>query len=713
MSRGDRRDRAATSGAVTPGASMPEPLLPHAAPLPSPRTSAARSTRPVATQPVTPAPARPLKSGGSAVPDVARRFSTPGERIEPALALALTATAGVVVWALEAPRAASIPLLALPAVAALALVAPAMRGGRLLRGLALLAAAAVAGLEAPALVPVTVLIVIATAAAYPGLLAAPASARVITLGSILALAVPLSGQLIQAGLAPTGDPLADLNDFFAGETEPEASATRLALVGGIAVVAVLGWAGLVNRRALAQTASLAESRARDVRLATAEAARTAARDVLTGLANRDALIRDATRALSQMAASGVGPARRALAVFEIDRFTTLVDSAGLDVADEVVRQLATRLRTASDPGSLVARSGRHEFAVLLGGETGEDAATVAARSMGTVFDVPVTIGGREFFVSCSIGVAVAGQGLETAEALLHAAQEAATVARQKGRSRIVTSDQALRAHSAGQARMEVELRDAVRHQQVGLAYQPVLALGGDERQDGVVAVEALARWTRADGSVVPPQRFIPLADELGLGVTLGLRLIDEALDRLVAWRHAGYAVDQVWLNLAPSQILDPEFAHLVSARLTARSVPATSLMVEVGVGTFVESDQATSTLGMLRSLGVAIALDDFGKTGVSLTALRHLPITHVKLDHELAPDFARAHGVAAAATTLCRTLGLRVIAEGIETKAQLEGARAAGVDAVQGFAVAGMLASHEVSPYLPGFRPGVVSRPPV
>jgi EAL domain-containing protein (putative c-di-GMP-specific phosphodiesterase class I) len=168
----------------------------------------------------------------------------------------------------------------------------------------------------------------------------------------------------------------------------------------------------------------------------------------------------------------------------------------------------------------------------------------------------------------------------------------------------------------------------------------------------------------------------------------------------------------VWLNLAPSQLVDPEFAHMCSARMAARSVPATSLMVEVGVGTFVESDQATSTLGMLRSLGVAIALDDFGKTGVSLTSLRHLPVTHVKLDHELAPDFTRAHGVAAATTTLCRTLGLRVIAEGIETKAQLEGARAAGVDAVQGFAVAGMLASHEVSPYLPAVR-GVGSRPPV
>jgi EAL domain-containing protein (putative c-di-GMP-specific phosphodiesterase class I) len=142
---------------------------------------------------------------------------------------------------------------------------------------------------------------------------------------------------------------------------------------------------------------------------------------------------------------------------------------------------------------------------------------------------------------------------------------------------------------------------------------------------------------------------------------------------------------------------------MVSARLAARAVPAQSLMVEIGAGTFVESDQATSTLGMLRSIGVAVALDDFGRNGVSLTALRHLPVTHVKLEPELAPDFARSPGVASGAVTLCRSLGLRVIAEGIETKAQLEGARAAGVDAVQGFAVAG--ASHEVSHELPRARP--------
>ena len=705
-------------------AMLPEPLLPPAVPLPPAPGEPigglegwiddwVDDRREPASAAVPPphAPERAVRMADpTQLPDQAARLAAPGHRVEPVLAAALSAAAAAAVWVLDVPREAALPLLALPAAGLLSLLSPALpgvrlpRGGRLLRGLLLLAAAASAGFAEPLLVPLAVLVVVATVAAYPAMLAT-AAGRAVTLAGIAALAVPLGGQLRDAGIGTSGDPLPDLRAFFLTGADPVAGATRIGLVGGMAVVAVLGWAAAVNRRTLRAAASLAESRARDVRLATAEVARAASRDALTGLPNRDALLRDVTLALSQVTGPGTGPARRGVVVFAIDRFRTLVDGTGAAVADDVVHQLATRLRATAAPDDVVARVGQHEFAVLLGGETREDAATEAARDLATVLDVPVTAGDRELFVTCSVGVAVAAHGIQTAEDLLHAAEDAARAARHTTGARIVTSDHALRAATADRARLEVELRDAVSRRRTGLAYQPVLALGIDPEHDHVVAVEALARWTRDDGTVVPPRRFIPLADELGLGVTLGLRIVDEALDRLVAWRHAGYAVEQVWVNLAPSQLLDPEFAHMVSARLAARAVPASSLMVEIGAGTLVESEQATSTLGMLRSLGVAIALDDFGRAGTSLTALRHLPVTHVKLDHELAPDLARRGGVAFAAATLCRTLGLRVIAEGIETHAQLEGARAAGVDAVQGFAVAGLLGPQEVPPHLRPARP--------
>ena len=724
---------------------LPAPLLPAAVPLPpapgepagglegwiedwvddrrEPGPASRGAASPDAASPDAASPTAPGHAVRAAdptqLPDQTARLAAPGHRVEPVLAAALSAAAAAAVWVLDVPRGAALPLLALPVTGLLSLLSPALlpiqhrvrlpRGGRLLRGLLLLAAAAAAGVAEPLLVPLAVLVVVATVAAYPAMLA-PAAGRAVTLGGIAALAVPLGGQLRDAGIGTSGDPLPQLRAFFLTAGDPVAGATRLGLAGGMAVVAVLGWAAAVNRRTLRAAASLAESRARDVRLATAEVARAASRDALTGLPNRDALLRDVTLALSQVPEPSTGPARRGVVVFAIDRFRTLVDGTGPAVADDVVHQLANRLRATAAPDDVVARVGQHEFAVLLGGETREDAATEAARDLATVLDVPVSAGDRDLFVTCSVGVAVAApgssaHGIRTAEDLLHAAEDAARAATHTSGARIVTSDHALRAATADRARLEVELRDAVARRRIGLAYQPVLALGIDAEHDHVVAVEALARWTRDDGTVVPPRRFIPLADELGLGVTLGLRIVDEALDRLVAWRHAGYAVEQVWVNLAPSQLLDPEFAHMVSARLAARAVPASSLMVEIGAGMLVESEQAISTLGMLRSLGVAIALDDFGRAGTSLTALRHLPVTHAKLDPELAPDLARRGGVAFAAATLCRTLGLRVIAEGIETHAQLEGARAAGADAVQGFAVAGLLGPQEVPPHLRPARP--------
>jgi diguanylate cyclase (GGDEF)-like protein len=746
MTRGQKPMAAHSTGAVPRPVraphrvgvpTMPEPLLPPAVPLPpapgepvgglegwiedwiddaAQPDGAGSAGTPAAAVTADPAAERAVRATDpTQLPDQTARLAAPGHRIEPVLATALSAMAAAAVWVLGVPHDAALPLLALPAVALLSLISLAVRGvrlprgGRLLRGLLLLVAAAAAGFAEPRLVPVALLVVVATVAAYPGMLA-PAAGRAVTLGGIAALAVPLGGQLHGADVGASGDPLRELRAFVLTGADPVTGATRLGLVGGMAVVAVLGWAAAVNRRTLRAAASLAESRARDVRLATAEVARAASRDALTGLPNRDALLREVTLALSQAAGHATGPARRGVVVFAIDRFRTLVDGTGPAVADDVVHQLATRLRATASPDDVVARVGQHEFAVLLGGETAEDAATEAARGLATVLDVPVTAGERDLFVTCSVGVAVAAHGssahgISTAEDLLHAAEDAARAARHTTGARVVTSDHALRAATADRAHLEVELRDAVARRRIGLAYQPVLALGIDAEHDHVVAVEALARWTRDDGTVVPPRRFIPLADELGLGVTLGLRIVDEALDRLVAWRHAGYAVEQAWVNLAPSQLMDPEFAHMVSARLAARAVPATSLMVEIGAGTLVESEQTTSTLGMLRSLGVAIALDDFGRAGTSLTALRHLPITHVKLDHELAPDLARRGGVAFAAATLCRTLGMRVIAEGIETHAQLEGARAAGVDAVQGFAVAGLLGPQEVPPHLRPARP--------
>jgi EAL domain-containing protein (putative c-di-GMP-specific phosphodiesterase class I) len=176
-----------------------------------------------------------------------------------------------------------------------------------------------------------------------------------------------------------------------------------------------------------------------------------------------------------------------------------------------------------------------------------------------------------------------------------------------------------------------------------------------------------------------------------------MQVIQQGLAALIGWRQAGVDIDQVWVNLAPSQLEDPDFAHEVAAQLAIRGLASSSLVLEIGAGQLIESERSLSTLGVLRSLGIAVALDDFGRSGTSLSALRRLPISAVKLDPSLAAELGRHDAVPKAIGQLCRTLGLRVVVEGVETMVQLRGAREILADAVQGFAIARPMSAEDVT----------------
>lgn len=635
-----------------------------------------------------------ILTGRTQVPDPVIRLVTPARWVEPALAAALALAGGLAAWGLAVPYEAWFSLLALPIAAVLALTGPDAPGLRLTRGIAILAAASAAAVSAPRMAPVTLMIVIAVSAVYPAVLR-PAAARLLTAAAVLALAVPLASQLLAEGSRWSGDAQGFVDAFVVGPLDPATATGRLGLAGGIVVVALLGTVGGLTRRSVTESASLAERRGRAERAANAQLERVVSHDSLTGLPNRIALLREVTRTLARQDRD----AQLGLLALELERFAALADALGPEAADAAVLQVARRLRAARPATEVVARIGPHHFGVLIAEDTDAETCAAVARRLCGLLAEPITGNGQEVSLTCSIGVAVSGPALVGAHELLHAAEEAARSARSAGRSRIATSDQAMRAHGASQARLELELRDAVRRDQIELAFTPVLALGRETDADRVVAVEAGARWVREHGEVVPPRRFIPLADELGLGVTLGLQLLDQALTCLADWRHAGYAIDQVWLNLAPSQLADPEFAHMLAARLSARAVPASSLMVEVGPGPALEAEQTVTTLGRLRSLGVAVAVDEFGRAGTSLTALRQLPVTVAKLDGAFAPDLADGD-VGPAVGRLCDSLGLRVIACGIETDEQLAGARRLGVDAVQGPIVGSALSAAETAAML-------------
>jgi diguanylate cyclase (GGDEF)-like protein len=628
-------------------------------------------------------------AGRTQVPDPIQLATEPSRLPEALLITVLSLVAGLAAWGTAAPSQVWVPLTALPVVGLIALILPGGNWARALRATALLTAAASLPLLSPSMTPVTLVVALAAVATYP-MLVGTAAGRAITLLAAGSLIAPLAIQAFAA------EPL-DLH-FLIEPDRGAIGAVRLALGSGILVVALIGSLAMTSRRTLADTASIAVIRERTARAASAQVGLASACDSATGLPNREALLRAVTIALDSGDLGLYRSPRRqvGLVLVEIDRFAVLADSLGAAVADDLAAQVAQRLRAEHPVERFLARVGRHQFAMMIQGATDDSCAT-AARSISTLMTEPVISGGRELSVTCSIGAAISGPGLSLADDLLQAADEACRAAQRSGRSRWVMFDLAVRAHAQSQATLEIELRDAVRNGSIEVAFQPLLSLGTNGTDDRIVGAEALARWTRPDGSTVEPLRFIPMADELGLGLSLGMQVIEHALAALVTWRHEGVGVDQVWVNVAPSQLNDPEFAHEVAAQLAIRGLTAASLVLEVSAGCLPESDQALSTLGMLRSLGIAVALDDFGRSGTSLSTLRRLPISAVKLDHQLAVELGRQDAVPRSIAQLCRTLGLRVIVEGVGTMVQLHGARQIEADAVQGFAIARPMSAEDIT----------------
>jgi EAL domain-containing protein (putative c-di-GMP-specific phosphodiesterase class I) len=235
--------------------------------------------------------------------------------------------------------------------------------------------------------------------------------------------------------------------------------------------------------------------------------------------------------------------------------------------------------------------------------------------------------------------------------------------------------------------------------QVGVALQPVVALGTLPRLDRVVALEALARWTRPDGVSVPPARFVAAARRSGLADVLGATVLAQGLAALRRRRAAGEPELALSVNVAPEQLSGPSFGDAVGQALEGAGIDPRGLSVEVPAGAGFHDDRAAlAALEALRAIGVGVVLDDFGATGLSIAALRDLPLTGVKLDRSLTADLGADDRLVVATVRLTTRLGLTCTAVGVETQAQLDAARALGIDAVQGHLVG---------------RPEPVTSPPV
>jgi diguanylate cyclase (GGDEF)-like protein/PAS domain S-box-containing protein len=429
-------------------------------------------------------------------------------------------------------------------------------------------------------------------------------------------------------------------------------------------------------------------------------------DPLTGLPNRRLLMDRIQHALASAARSGrVG----ALMFIDLDNFKTLNDTLGHDQGDALLRQVATRLPTCVREGDTVARHGGDEFIVMLENLDAErEHAAVLAAQVGAkllaVLSAPYVLAGRPYVCTPSIGVALfGGDGIDREELLKHA-DLAMYEAKASGRHAVRFFEPPMQAAIGARAALEAELRAAVDTDALMLYYQPQLDLYGR-----VIGAEALLRWDRPGHGLTLPDEFIALAEETRLILPIGQWVLETACVELARWEHVpALAHLHLSINVSARQLEQPGFPDQVRAALRASGARADRLQLELTEGTLLRDiDASAARITELRATGIRIALDDFGVGYCSLSYLRRLRIDQLKIDRSFVRNLAEDPGdaaIARAIVTLADTLGLGVVAEGVETAGQRAMLERQGCKLFQGFLYAKALTADAFESYVAATR---------
>jgi diguanylate cyclase (GGDEF)-like protein len=419
------------------------------------------------------------------------------------------------------------------------------------------------------------------------------------------------------------------------------------------------------------------------RRAEAHLSHQATHDPLTELPNRTLFVDRVEQAVARAERS-----ERPVAVLflDLDRFKVVNDSLGHRAGDELLVAAAQRLRAVVRPADTVARFGGDEFVVLCEDVDEARVAVDVARRVVAALEEPFVLGGREVFVSASVGICMATDSRSTPDDLLRNADTAMFRAKGRGGARVAMFDDAMQAWAEGRFETEVALRRAVERGELRVHYQPVVHLDSAD----IVALEALVRWDRPGVGLVTPSEFIPIAEETGLIVPLGTWVLEEACRQVAAWQDLGpRGTLGVTVNMSGRQLVQPDVVEVVRTALARAQLDPGLLTLEITESVLLDDDaHAIDVLGALKDLGVRLAIDDFGTGYSSLTYLRHFPFDVVKVDqsfvHNLGTNVEDST-IVAAVIALSKALGLRVVAEGIETAEHLAALLNLDCDYAQGY----------------------------
>jgi diguanylate cyclase (GGDEF)-like protein len=400
-------------------------------------------------------------------------------------------------------------------------------------------------------------------------------------------------------------------------------------------------------------------------------------DPLTGLANRTLFSQHVREAL------GPGtPGEVAVMFIDLDDFKGVNDTLGHPVGDQLLRGVASRLIRSVRAQDVVARLGGDEFAVLVrrASDVEHGAIELAERTL-EAFALPVTAGDELLNVSLSIGIAANRHARTHAEELLRDADVAMYEAKEGGKRRFSVFTPAMRDSIVRRHDLKAELEHAIEHRELLVQYQPIVDLASGK----TVSVEALVRWNHPGRGRIPPVEFIPLAEDTGLIVPLGRYVLEEACAQ-VSERHPEL---QVQVNLSAIELEHPDLLVTIADVIKRTGIAPNRLVLEVTETLLVkDAERGAETLQQLRDIGVQLALDDFGTGYSSLSYLRNLPLDSLKIAREFVEGLAFSDHDAAFVRLivgLAKTVGLKVVAEGIETRAQLDMLREIGCDLGQGY----------------------------
>ena len=437
-----------------------------------------------------------------------------------------------------------------------------------------------------------------------------------------------------------------------------------------------------------------------------------AEEQIRHLAHHDTLTRLPNRVLLQarleqaMAAARRDGTELAMLFIDMDRFKTINDTLGHPVGDGLLIEVGRRLRALVRDSDIVARLGGDEFVLVLTGvgAHGARAATTVAAKLLTELGLPYQVAGHELHSTPSIGIGIFPVDGDDADALMKCADTAMYHAKAAGRNNYQFFTPEMKLASAERLAIESGLRNAVARNELLLHYQPQV----DFASGRVIGVEALVRWLHPELGLIPPQKFIAVAEETGQIEAIGLWVLERALAQIARWRADVDPHLRVAVNVSAQQLRGDGLVQQVSAALARHALAGDALELEVTESTAMRDPARTAALLRdLRALGVALAIDDFGTGYSSMVHLKQLPLSSLKLDRSFVMDIehdANDAAICKATIQLAHSLGLAVVAEGVETAAQLQFLRGLGCDAAQGYLIARPAAAADCETFLRSAR---------